>query len=119
MGASSGSWFDFRSQPTVLELLLLLRMHGKGDDGACSALISMSTVDPMYSLVFSVKARCSPGVDLYLQPIPVWGQKPPIPISEESENVEMFSFLKMIWLIDMPFLADSRNSSQSARSSRV
>ena len=65
MGASPGSWFDLRSQPAVLELPLLLRMHGKGvGSGFISAWTSMSIADAMYSFVLSVKAFASASVNL-------------------------------------------------------
>ena len=48
----------------------------------------------------------------YLQPIPVCGKKPAIPNYTESEKVVMVGFQKITLFIDMPSLADSRNSSQ-------
>ena len=119
MGASVGSWLDFLSHPTVLVLSLRFRMQGWGTCGAWAAWISISTADPMYSLVLRVNARCSSGVKWYLQPVPVWGQKPPIPNSDESENVVMVGFLNTIRLIEIPWWADWRKSSQRSRSSRV
>ena len=60
--------------------------------------------DAMYSLVLRVKACCSSSVKLYLQPIPVFGKKPPIPHSDESKKVVMVGFLKITLLTEMPYL---------------
>ena len=51
--------------------------------------------------------------------IPVWGKNPPIPISDESENVVRVSFLKTTLLMEMSSFADSGNSSHRVRSSIV
>ena len=79
----------------------------------------MSIYDAMYSLVLRVKACCSSSMKRYLQPIPVCGQKPPIPHFEESKKVVMVGFLKITLLMEMPYFSDNKNSSQSSRSSRV
>ena len=79
----------------------------------------MLIADAMYSLVLRVRACCSSSVKLYLQPIPVFGKKPPIPHSDESEKVVMVGFLKSTLLAEIPYFSDSRNSSQRSRSSRV
>ena len=55
----------------------------------------------------------------YLQPIPVCGQKTPIPHSDDSKKVVMVGFLKTTLFIEMPSFADSRNYSQRSRLSRV
>ena len=79
----------------------------------------MSIAGAMYSLVLRVKAYCSSSVKRYLQPIPVCGKKPPIPHSDESKKVVMVGFLKITLLTEMPYFADSRNSSQMSRSFNV
>ena len=75
--------------------------------------------DAMYSLVSRVKACCSSSVKLYLQPIPVFGKKPPIPHSDESEKVVMVGFLKITLLMEMPSFADSGNYIQRSSLSRM
>ena len=79
----------------------------------------MSIADAMYTLVLRVKACCSSSVKLYLQPIPVCGQKPPIPHFDESEKVVMVGFPKITLLMEMLYFSDSRNSSHMSRLSRV
>ena len=80
-----------------------------------SLWISILISDAMYSLVLRVKACCSPSIKQYLQPIPVFGQKPSIPHSDDSEKVVMVGFLKINLLMEMPYFADSSNYSQSYR----
>ena len=79
----------------------------------------MSSADAMYSFVLRVNALRSSAVSLYRHPIPVRGQKPPKPISEESENVVIVGLRKMTLLIEMPSFAELRNSSHRDRSSKV
>ena len=79
----------------------------------------MSIADDMYSLVLIVKACCSSYVKRYLQPIPVFGQKLPIPHSDESEKVVMVGFLKITLLMEMPSFADSGNYIQRSSSSSM
>ena len=104
----------------MLELSLLLRMHGNGGVvSMLSACTSTSIADAMYSLVLSVNACCSAGESWYLHPILDCGQNSPIPHSEESEKVVIVGFRNMTLLIDIPVFADSKNSSHKSRSSRV
>ena len=57
MGASTGSWLDFRSQPIADVLSVLLRTHGKGDgSGSISSWKSMLIADARYSLQLRVRA---------------------------------------------------------------
>ena len=51
--------------------------------------------------------------------MPVWGEKPPIPTSDESEYVMMVGFRKTILLIEMPAFAEFKNLSHRVRSLRV
>ena len=65
MGASTELWFDFRSQPTVLELSLLLRMQAKGDSAASDlAWTDMSIAEVIYSFLLRVKAFTSSSMNL-------------------------------------------------------
>ena len=104
----------------MLELSLILSIRGNGVvKFAFSVWTSVSTADAMYSLVLRVKACCSSSVKRYSQKITVCGEKLPIPHSSESDNVVMIGFLKITILMDMPYFADSRNSSQRSRSSKA
>ena len=99
---------------------LILRMQGNGVVNFSLSLCTFVPIaDTMYYLVLRVKACFSSSVKRYLHPIPVCGQKPPIPHSGESEKVVMVGLLKITLLMEMPYFADFRNSSQRSRSSRV
>jgi len=64
MGASTGSWLDFRSQPIAEVLSVSLRTHGKGDgSGSISIWKSMSIADARYSLQLRVRALFSSSVN--------------------------------------------------------
>ena len=104
----------------MLELSLLLSMQGNGVmNFVLSLWTSMSIDDAMYSLVLRLKACCCSSVKWYLQPIPVCGQKLTIPHFNEYEKVVMAGVLKITLLMEMPYFDESRNSSQSSRSSKV
>ena len=104
----------------MLELSVLFMMQGDGVvKFALSLWNSISIADAMYSLMLIVKAYFSSSVRRYVHPIPVCGQKPPIPHYDDYEKLVMVGFLKITQLMEMPYFADSGNFSQSSRLSRV
>ena len=102
------------------DLSLLLMMHRNAVvNFKLSLWTSMSIAYAIYYLVLRMKACCSSSMKRYLQPIPVCGQKPPIPNSDEYKKVVMVGFLKITLLTAIPYFDDSRNSNQRSRLSRV
>jgi hypothetical protein len=115
IGQASGSRFDLCIHDDVLELSVMFRQQGCGDEssGNCIMLFIASA---KYSFRLSVNDTCSFSVSSYLQAMPVMNEYPAMPRSHESDKFIDVGTLKITLFIDIPLCALRMSFSQRVRS---